>query len=135
MDQIGLPLLQDAIDHAILAAIDNRRLLLHILQPETPQEVFSYAWLDFDPLKRELLLAHPLLADDKRFVAIQTTYLPVNVEHFRLEKRGAIAGNSWHGGGLAGNRDGNAYKQLGRMSSPLKQNLLYRMDLAATFFI
>jgi len=46
-----------------------------------------------DVRKGEPVLAEPLFADDKRLETLQAGYLPVDVEHLRLEEGGAVAGD------------------------------------------
>src|SRR6266536_252798 len=91
MHQVGAMPFQQRIKRLILASIDNGRSSLHEFQPAVHEQVCAPLWNNFYIGKRKSLCILDLLRDDKGIDAAQRFHLPVNMQHLRLQKAGAIA--------------------------------------------
>ena len=92
MHQIHLPPLQQSRQHPILAPIHNRRLLLHILQPEPPHKMTPHLRQHLHPSLRhwKQFLTLTLLRHHHRLPTPQPRDLPINMQHLRLQKGRAV---------------------------------------------
>ena len=97
MQQICFTTFQNPGNYTILTAIDDSGLAFYVLQPESTNKILPDPGLNFHLRKWEFLLAETFPADHEGFIPPQAIHLPVNVKHFRLEKRGAITGDDRHG--------------------------------------
>jgi len=61
-------------------------------EPETPQKMQGRFCYDVDRIERKQVRIFTLLRDDDWVKAAEAGYLPVDVQHLRLEKRRAIKG-------------------------------------------
>ena len=92
MHQIGAPPFEQPGKHLVFAAVKDRRLLLHKLQPAVAQWVAVRLRDQLDVVKGKELVVLERLGHDERFIFVQRPDLPVNVQHFRLQEGGAVTG-------------------------------------------
>ena len=93
VEQLRLIFLEQMLDLQDLAVRNLPGRFSHRPKPEPPQEMRRRFSDDKDRFKRKPLRLLALLRDDHRPKPLQRGYLPVNVQHLRLEKRRAIAGD------------------------------------------
>ena len=91
MHQIGAMPLQQRIKRLILASIDNGRAPLHEFQPAVYQQICAPLRYNFYSGKRKSFRILDLFCDNEGIDAPQRFHLPVNMQHLRLQKAGAIA--------------------------------------------
>src|SRR3954465_12568692 len=90
--QVGAAALEERRQELIFPAVDNRRRLFHELQPTVPERVKARLRNHLDVFERKALHVLEPFRHDERVVTLERTHLPVNVEHFRFEECGAVAG-------------------------------------------
>src|SRR5215469_17821984 len=83
--------LEQRIKRLLLAPIDDGRAPLHEFQPTVHKQVCAPLWNNFDVGKRKSFWVLDLLCDNERVDGPQGFELPVNVQHLRLQKAGAVA--------------------------------------------
>ena len=91
MHQINATPRQERSQHLVLPSIDHRRSPFNELEPSVAQKIHPLLRNDFDIGKRKPLGVLQLLGHNKGVNPMQRFYLPVNVQHLRLEKARAIA--------------------------------------------
>jgi hypothetical protein len=84
--QICLPALKQLSKDTVFTTIDNRRLILYILEPNATDEIFLGSRCDFNVGKGESFLAFALFADSECLKRRQSRHLPVDMQHLRLQK-------------------------------------------------
>src|SRR5205814_10065869 len=91
MHQISAAPRQERSQHPVFSSIDLRRTPFNELEPSVAQKIHPLLWNNFDIGKRKPLCVLQLLGHNESVNPTQRFYLPVNVQHFRLEKARAIA--------------------------------------------
>src|SRR5882724_737365 len=91
MHQINAAPRQKRSQHLVLPSIDHRRSPFNELEPSVAQKIHPLLWNDFDVGKWKPLRVLQLFGHNKGINPTQCFYLPVNVQHLRLEKARAIA--------------------------------------------
>jgi hypothetical protein len=96
--ELGLAPPQDAIEQLELAAINHRLGTPDILEVKPAQEILGWLADQFHIVEGIALGVLPGLRHDERLIRAQPRHLTVDVRHFPLEERGAIAGDDgWRG--------------------------------------
>ena len=90
--KIGAVTLQQRIECLVLAPVNDGRPSLHEFEPAVHQQICAPLWNDFDGIKRKTLGILHLFGDYEGINTSQCLYLPVNVQHLRLEKARAVTG-------------------------------------------
>src|SRR5688500_12761997 len=90
--QVSAPPLKQPGEHLVFTAVKDRRLLLHKLEPAMAQRVAVRLRDQLNVVKGKELDVLERLRHDERFILVQRPDLPVNVQHFRLQKGGAVTG-------------------------------------------
>src|SRR5437016_1047273 len=88
--QIGSVAPQQRVQRLILAAINNRRPPFDEFQPTVHKQVSAPLRNHFDVVKRKSLSILDFFGDDKSVHAAQRPYLPIDVQHLRLQKTRTI---------------------------------------------
>ena len=91
MHQISAAPRQERSQHPVFSSIDHRRTPFNELEPSVAQKIHPLLRNDFDIGKRKSVCVLQLLGHDKGVNPMQRFYLPVNVQHLRLQKARAIA--------------------------------------------
>ena len=94
MHHISAPTSKERRQLLHLAPVMERRNAPDELQIKASQKGLLRLGKQFDIPERIKLGALPFLGHHKRLIPLQRADLPVNVQHLRLEKRGAVAGNN-----------------------------------------
>src|SRR5205814_6756373 len=88
--EIGATPFQERSQELIFSPVNNGRTPLHEFKPSVTQKIHALLWNNFDIRKRETFCVLQLLGHDKGLDPPQPFYLPIDVQHLRLEKARAI---------------------------------------------
>src|SRR5438552_9597484 len=94
MHHIGSAPTEDRDQHLIFAPIDQRRAALDKFHPAVTEQISVWPRNSFDVVKGKASGMFDLLRHDEGLRPPKGSDLPVNVQHFRLQKGGAITGNN-----------------------------------------
>jgi hypothetical protein len=89
--EVGTVPRQQRIERLILTPINDRRAPFHEFQPTVDEQIRASLWNNLYIGERKSLGVLNLLGHDKSVDPAKRLYLPVNMQHLRLEKAGAIA--------------------------------------------
>ncbi len=93
VQQLRFGVVQYALELQDLAVGNLPGRCAQFSKPKAAQEMRRRFSDDKDRVERKPLCLFALLGDDHRPKPLQRGYLPVNVQHLRLEKRRAVAGD------------------------------------------
>src|SRR6478736_5861423 len=78
-----------------LSPVNQCRRLVNVLEESSENQVGPRSFEHFDVRKRKAVAVLPDFRDNKSIDISQRRHLAIDMEHFRLEKIGAIAGYNW----------------------------------------
>ena len=90
---IGTAPAENGNEHLIFAAINERRAAFDELHPPVAEQIAVWPRNSFDVVKAKASGVLDLLCHDEGLGASKRCYLPVDVQHLRLQKGCAITGN------------------------------------------
>src|SRR5689334_9934453 len=91
MHEIGAMPFQQRVKRLIFPPVNNWRSTCHEFQPPMHEKACAALRNNLDVIKRKPLRILDLLGNNKGIYSAQRLYLPVDVQHLRLKKAGAIA--------------------------------------------
>lgn len=96
VEQVRLTALEDTKQGAVFPAVNERGLAANVFEVKSPEEVGFWRRDDLDIREGKGGSRLPFLCQDKGAMALQSGDLPVDVQHFRFQEGGAVAGDA-HG--------------------------------------
>lgn len=97
VEEVRVPVLEDAEQGTVFAAVDEGGFAADVFEVEAAEEVAPGGGDHFDLGEGEFFSALALFAEDEGAVAFQSGDLAVDMQHFRFEESGAVAGDGGHG--------------------------------------
>ena len=93
VEQVRLTALEDTKQGAVFPAVNERGLAANVFEVKAPEKVGFWRRDDLDIRKGKGGSGLPFLCQDKGAMALQSGDLPVDVQHFRFQEGGAVAGD------------------------------------------
>ena len=93
VQEVGFPALEDFQQGAVFAPVDEGGFAADVFEVEAADEVAAGGGDHLNVREGEFFGGLALFGEDKRLIAIQAGDLPVNMQHFRFEEGGAVAGD------------------------------------------